>query len=111
MVEGTASWIIDRFNLSFLESEWQLSGYPKDDVEYGLEFVSTMMMMTPEVAASVCQKSSALLLQGIQGGIQERAVQEALRSASDATSKASKSIASDTIASFRQLQNNQRKKI
>jgi hypothetical protein len=111
MVQDTASWIIEAFDVSFLESEWQLLSYPRDDVAYGLEFVGTMMMMTPDNTRRVCRQSSALLLQGIQGGIQERAVQEALGSASEATSKASQYIAADTMQSFRQLRANNQKKI
>lgn len=105
-VQETASWIIESFDVSYLESEWTLLSYPRDDVVYGLEFVGAMMMMTPDLATNICRQSSALLLQGIEGGIQERAVQEALSAAAEATSKARQSIAADTMRSFRQMRAN-----
>ncbi|KAG7348214.1 hypothetical protein IV203_016919 [Nitzschia inconspicua] len=111
MVEETASCIIDLFDVEYVQSEWQLLSYPLDDVVYGLEFVSTMMMMPQSDTRTICAQSSALLLQGIQGGIQERAVQTALGAASEVTSQATKAIASDTMKSFRQLRTNRRNKI
>mmetsp|Transcript_23855 Transcript_23855/g.44332 ORF Transcript_23855/g.44332 Transcript_23855/m.44332 type:complete len:131 (+) Transcript_23855:451-843(+) len=108
MVTETAQFLISEFGVEYLESKPQLLGFKQSDVSYGLEFMSTMMMTD---AKSLCAKSTNLLLQAIQGGIQEKAVQNALSTASDATSKASKSIASDTMESYRQLRANNRNKI
>lgn len=113
MVTETAEWVINNFDVEYLESEWKLLSYPVDDAAYGLDFMATMMMMTgnPDAVRTLCSQSTAMLLQGIEGGIQERAVQSALGAASEATSKASKSIASDTMESFRQLRSSRRNKI
>ena len=62
--------------------------------------MSTMMMMDAKAA---CQAAPALLLSGIEGGIQEKAVEKALGAASAATSKASQSIAGDAMAAIQVL--------
>ena len=80
---------------------------------YGLEFLATMMMMTGNVnkVRDLCEQSAAVLVQGIEGGIQERAVESALHAAANATTQASQSIASDTMSSLRQLRTSRRNKI
>jgi hypothetical protein len=111
-VSETAEWVIAEFDADYLESEWQLLSFTVEDASYGLEFLCTMTMMTTtEATKELCRQSSQLLLQGIQGGIQERAIQKALGAASDATSKATQSIISDSVTSFRQLRGKNRNKI
>lgn len=113
-VRETAQWIVDEFGLSYLKAaaiqnkNSVLLSFRKEDAAYGLEFMTTMMMMDAKPA---CAASSALLLQAIRGGIQERAVGAALRAAENATSQASKSIASDTMESLRQVRDATRNKI
>ena len=109
-IQKTAQWIIDEFGIEYLKTSVLIHNpvilsYKQDDAVYGLEFMSMMMMMDAKTA---CAASPALLLQGINGGIQERLVGDALGAASNATSKAAKSIASDNMASLRQLQRTSR---
>lgn len=109
-IQKTAQWIIDEFGIEYLKTSVLIHNpvilsYKQDDAVYGLEFMSMMMMMDAKTA---CAASPALLLQGINGGIQERLVGNALGAASNATSKAAKSIASDNMASLRQLQRTSR---
>mmetsp|Transcript_3757 Transcript_3757/g.9846 ORF Transcript_3757/g.9846 Transcript_3757/m.9846 type:complete len:288 (+) Transcript_3757:46-909(+) len=112
-IQETAQWIVDEFGISFLraaiirDNNPILLSFRKEDAAYGLEFMSTMMMTDAKPA---CAASSAFLMEAIRGGIQERAVSAALGAASSATSKASRSIASDTMESFRQLRDANRHK-
>ena len=112
-IRETAQWIVDEFGISFLraaiirENNPVLLSFRKEDAAYGLEFMSTMMMTDAKPA---CAASSAFLLEAIRGGIQERTISAALGAASSATSQASRSIASDTMESFRQLRDANRHK-
>lgn len=112
-VRDTAEWIIGEFGLDYVkkavsqDKQSILLSFRKDDIVYGLEFMSIMMMGDAKPA---CRASSAFLLQAIQGGIQERTIGAALGAAGEATSKASRSIASDTMESFRQLRDAKRHK-
>ena len=109
----TANWIVDEFGLPYLkdaiirDNNSVLLSFRKEDAVYGLEFMSTMMMTDAKPA---CAASSAFLLEAIRGGIQERSISAMLGAASTATSKASQSIASDAMQSFRQLRDTNRKK-
>jgi len=112
IVQETAKWIIDEFGIQYLQTSVLIDNpiilsYKKEDFIYGLKFMSTMMMMDAKPA---CIASSTLLLQATQGGIQERLVSAALGAASVATSKATKSIASDTMESLRKLRSTNRNK-
>jgi hypothetical protein len=102
MVLKTADWVIQEFGTGYLESEPRLLTFREEHAQYGLEFLSTMMMMN---AKPICQRSSALMLSGIDGGIQERAVSSALGAAGAATSQASQAIAGDAMVALRSLQN------
>lgn len=112
-IQETAQWIIDEFGLAYLQAATLRDGnsillsFRKDDTAYGLEFMSVMMMMDAKMA---CAASSAFFLEAIRGGVQERAVSAALGAASSATSQAGKSIASETMESFRQLRDANRHK-
>jgi len=104
-IRETARYIVSEFGADYLRNavlrdDAVLLSFRKDQVAYGLEFMSTMMMTD---ARPVCGASSAFFLQAIEGGIQERTVGAALGAASAATSKASRSIASDTMESVRKL--------
>ena len=88
-----------------LSIEPRLLAFPADDIAYGVRFLSTMMMMPPDLALGACRASPELLLTGIEQGIQERAVQKALSDASTATSDASKKIAGDLAATYNQIRN------
>jgi hypothetical protein len=112
IIEETAQCIIDEFGIQYLQSSVLndnpiILSYKADDVVYGLQFMTTMMMTDSKPA---CAASSSLLLLAINGGIQERAVSTALGAAADATSKANKSIASDTMQSLRQIRTTNRNK-
>ena len=112
IIEETAQRIIDEFGIQYLQSSVLndnpiILSYKANDVVYGLQFMTTMMMTDAKPA---CAASSALLLLAINGGIQERAVSTALGAAADATSKANKSIASDTMQSLRQIRTANRNK-
>lgn len=80
------------------------------DVAYGVEFLGTMMMMTSaDAVVAACATSPAFLLSGIQGGIQERAVEKALGAAGSATSAANQKIVGDAVQSWNQIQQRKRK--
>ena len=112
-IRETAQWTIREFGIVYLQAAVLRDGnsillsFRKDDASYGLEFMSVMMMTDAKTA---CAASSAFLLEAIRGGIQERAVSAALGAAGSATSKASQSIASDTMESFRKLRDANRHK-
>ena len=112
-IQETAQWIIDEFGLVYLQAAVLRDGncvfltFRKEDAAYGLQFMSLMMMTDAKTA---CAASSAFLLEAIRGGIQERTVSAALGAAGTATSTASRSIASDTMESFRQLRDANRNK-
>lgn len=100
MVLETAEWIANEFGIDYLKSQPRLLSYSVQDVEYGLQFM-TMMMMTD--AKPVCRASSDFFLSAIDGGIQEQAVEVALGAAADATSKASQTIIGDAMTSLKTL--------
>lgn len=100
LVLETAEWVIQEFSTEYLQSEPRLISYPMIDVSYGLEFMSLMMMMPAKPA---CKAAPALLLAGVEGGLQEQAVSKALGQAGDATRQANQKIAGDTVASLNEL--------
>jgi hypothetical protein len=106
MVLETAEWVVEEFSTNYLESEPRLLSFRMTDASYGLEFMS-MMMMTD--AKPFCTAAPELLFNGIEGGIQERAVEKALGSAADATNKATQTIAGDTMSTLKSLQQQKRK--
>ena len=99
----TAEWIVNEFGIEYGQSEPKFLCYPVDDVTYGLDLMSTMMM-TPDARPS-CLAMPALFLSMIEEGIRERAVKEALGMASDATYRASQNVAGNAMASLKQLKN------
>jgi len=102
----TAIWLVDEFSVHYVLQEPRLLLYKCSDVQYGLEFLSTMMMMS---SPSFVTKSKAglfppaLFLNGVDGGIQERAVKRSLGEAGDATYAAKREIAIDTAATLKAL--------
>lgn len=102
MVQETAEWVISEFGTKYLESEPRFLCYRPEHVRYGLEFMSMMMMTDAKVA---CMAAPALLLSGIEGGIQEQAVKSALGAAGAATSKASQTIALDAMTAVKLSRN------
>ncbi|VEU39410.1 unnamed protein product [Pseudo-nitzschia multistriata] len=104
-IRDTAEWIATEFGLGYLKDSVLpqhsvLLSFRSSDASYGLEFMGLMMMGD---ARPACSASPAFLVTAIEGGLQERTVGKALGAAGEATSKASRSIASDTMESFRQL--------
>lgn len=95
----TARWIIKQegFGLSYLMHEPRVLSYKCSDVHYGLEFLK-QMTMSNSLALLV-----PLLISGIEGGLQERAVQEALGAAAEATYHANQRIAGDAAATLKAL--------
>ena len=100
VVLQTASFLIDQFDIEYLEKEPKLLGYQANDAKYGLEFMSTMMMRD---AKSQCLASTDFYLNAIDLGIQEQVVKAALGAAGDATSKANQRIVGDTMVSLNNL--------
>ncbi len=100
MVLNTADWVLREFGATYLEAEPRLLGYRPEHVQYGLEFMSLMMMTD---ARAICRSSPAVLLTGIDGGIQEQAVKAALGAAGTATTKASHSIVGDAVVALQAL--------
>jgi hypothetical protein len=95
----TARWIIQKegFGLPYVMKEPRVLSYKCNDVDYGLEFLK-QMTMSNSLALLV-----PLLISGIEGGLQERAVQEALGAAADATYNANQRIAGDAAATLKAL--------
>ena len=100
LVLETAEWVIQEFSTEYLQSEPRLISSPMTDVSYGLKFMSLMMMMPAKPA---CRAAPALLLAGVEGGLQEQAVAKALGQAGDATRQANQKIAGDAAASLNEL--------
>lgn len=111
MILETATWLVEKFSPRYVAMEPRLLSYRCHDVAYGVEFLGTMMMMTSTAngAMAACAASPAFLLSGIQGGIQERAVEKALGAAGSATSAANQKIAGDAIQAWNQIQERKRK--
>jgi hypothetical protein len=85
------------FGLSYVIQEPRVLSYKCNDVDYGLEFLK-QMTMSNSLALLV-----PLLISGIEGGLQERAVQEALGAAAEATYNANQRIAGDAAAALKAL--------
>lgn len=100
MVLESAEWIIDEFGVEYLTSEPKLLSFETDAIKYGLEFMSTMMMMD---ATPQCLASTDFYINAIELGIQEQSIKNALGAAGDATSKASQTIAGDAMNSLKKL--------
>jgi hypothetical protein len=112
MILETCAWCIDNgFDVDYLRKEPRILSYKCKDVAYGLEFISTMLMISKDNEAALGMLVPPLLLSGIDGGLQERAVQEALGAASDATYGANRRIAGDAAASLNQLKAQRNKPI
>ncbi|KAI2495526.1 ALG6 [Fragilaria crotonensis] len=95
----TSKWLIQQegFGVTYIVQEPRVLSYKRTDVEYGLEFLKLMTMST-SLALLV-----PLLLSGIEGGLQERAVNEALGAAAEATYNANQRIAGDAAATLKSL--------
>jgi hypothetical protein len=95
----TARWIIQKegFGLPYVMKEPRVLSYKCYDVDYGLEFLKQMTM------SNSLTLLVPLLISGIEGGLQERAVQEALGAAADATYNANQRIAGDAAATLKAL--------
>jgi hypothetical protein len=99
LVLETSKWLIQQegFGVTYIIQEPRVLSYKRADVEYGLEFLQLMTMST-SLALLV-----PLLLSGIEGGLQERAVKEALGAAAEATCNANQRIAGDAAATLKSL--------
>ena len=105
VILDSASTVIDLLDSRCILREPRLLCFRKDDLLYGVEFLSTMMMAPSQsFVLTACLASPALLLSGAEGGLQERAVERALGAAGDATGYANKHIASDAAASLKAFQ-------
>jgi len=106
MVMETAQVLLEEFHIPpalLLQESPQLLSFPPEDVRYGVEFLSLMMMMPSNLVLSTCQRTPALLRGGVEGGLQERTVQKALGAAAAATTSANHRIAADAVATLDQL--------
>ena len=110
----TASWMKDAFGeataTQLIQAEPRFLSFRSHDVAYGVEFMATMSMMTPEMCRQTCAASPAFFVAGIEGGIQERTVQSALQSASQATQQATQRIVGDAASSAQALKAQQQQR-
>jgi hypothetical protein len=97
MVLESAEWLIQEFSVGYIQTEPRFLSFPQHAISYGLEFMSLMMMMP---AKSAVMAAPQLLHAGIEGGLQERAVENALGAAGDATNNANQKIAGDLKGSL-----------
>ncbi|KAL3936800.1 MAG: hypothetical protein SGBAC_007954 [Bacillariaceae sp.] len=106
MILETAEWILQEFGGSdyFAKqpSSPKLLSYRLSSVQYGIEFMSTMMMNN---AKPFCMGSSDFFQTAIDGGIQEQSVSNALGAAADATYQANQKVAGDAMSSLKSLKN------
>lgn len=97
---------IDTTGKNLILGHQKLLSYRKSDIEYGLTFLQQMMMLPSKQAAMVtCVNAPALFIAAIDGGIQERAVQDALQSASQATHQANQQVVANAMTSLQTIQN------
>ncbi|CAJ1951872.1 unnamed protein product [Cylindrotheca closterium] len=110
MILETAEWIIQEFGgadyFAKQPSSPKLLSYCLVDVQYGIEFMSTMMMND---AKPFCKGSSDFFQTAINGGIQERSISNALGAAGSATYQANQKVAGDTMSSLQSLKNRKTK--
>ena len=109
LVLETATWFVEEFGCSYISKEPSLLSFRQADAAYGVEFLGTMMMVGNEKAKLACAASPALLRSGIEGGIQERAVERALGAAGQATATARQNMAGDAMQTLRHIQNQKSK--
>jgi hypothetical protein len=91
----TAEWVASNKELGIdvIMQEPRVLSYPFKDVEYGIEYLQIMTMFKIPF-----QMLLPLLIDGIIGGLQERAIQEALSDAAEATYSTNKRIAGETAS-------------
>mmetsp|Transcript_36941 Transcript_36941/g.89736 ORF Transcript_36941/g.89736 Transcript_36941/m.89736 type:complete len:275 (+) Transcript_36941:61-885(+) len=110
MILETAEWILQEFGgpdyFSKHPSSPKLLSYCLSDVQYGIEFMSTMMMND---AKPFCMGSSDFFQTAIDGGIQEQSVSKALGAAGAATYQANHQLAGDAMSSLKSLKNRKTK--
>mmetsp|Transcript_40324 Transcript_40324/g.90526 ORF Transcript_40324/g.90526 Transcript_40324/m.90526 type:complete len:290 (-) Transcript_40324:149-1018(-) len=109
-VLDSARFVVEEAGLGAgsLVAEPSLLVWPAEDLRYALKFLSTMMALkSGEAVRQACAAQPALLLAGVEGGFQERAVADAFGSAAAATSKAKEAIVNDAMAAARQLRSKQ----
>lgn len=80
--------------------------FPPKHVRYGVDFLITMISPLPlPMIQSMYQSNPQLLLSGIEGGLQEQSVGNALQDALAATSSANKRIVGDSINLRKSIKN------
>ena len=113
-IRETASWMKDAFGeataTQLIQAEPRFLSFRSNDVAYGVEFMATMSMMTPELCRQTCAASPAFFMAGIEGGIQERTVHSAWQSASQATQQATQRIVGDAASSAQALKAQQQQR-
>mmetsp|Transcript_12034 Transcript_12034/g.17949 ORF Transcript_12034/g.17949 Transcript_12034/m.17949 type:complete len:315 (-) Transcript_12034:151-1095(-) len=79
--------------------------YPPDSIQYAIESFLKNMMAAPSASfvLAVCKTNPELLLSGIQGGIQELTVKNALGKASDAMYSANQKVAVDSANVLKEI--------
>jgi len=102
MVLEAAEWLIQQGFTTVIQSDPRILSYKCKDIEYGLEFLKMMGMSSPLLLP-------ALLLSGVEGGLQERAAQAALGAAGDATYNANQRIVGDVAAALNEIKKNGKK--
>ena len=105
MILETAEWISQEFGSDYFAKQPtspKLLSYRLADVQYGIEFMSMMMMND---AKPFCRGSADFFQTAIDGGIQEQSVSKALGAASAATYQANQKVAGDAMSSLKSLKN------
>lgn len=105
MILETAEWISQEFGSDYFANQPtspKLLIYRLADVQYGIEFMSMMMMND---AKPFCRGSADFFQTAIDGGIQEQSVSKALGAASAATYQANQKVAGDAMSSLKSLKN------
>lgn len=109
MILETAEWILQEFGTDYFAKQPtapKLLSYRLVDVQYGIEFMSTMMMNN---ARPFCMGSADFFQTAIDGGIQEQSVSNALGAAGAATYQANQKVAGDAMSTLKSLKDRKTK--
>jgi hypothetical protein len=99
IVLKAAQFVCAEFSGGVLQAEPMLLSYSAHHLQAGIAFLKTMMGgVSTEVVTNACVSSPKLLVAGVEGALQERAVVDALGAASAATARATERAVGDLSA-------------
>jgi len=99
VVLKTAHFVSEEFGSGVLQAEPMLLSYPAHHLQAGKAYLKTMMgAVSTEVVVNACVSAPKLIVVGIEGALQERAIADALGAASAATAKATERAVGDLSA-------------